>query len=96
MATSRSSSVTTAPGAVSVNALSSSATVGRDVRTADSHVSWSISAAGVQAICVIAIAGTTSTSPSSDQPEASWLQPAVAPRSCRSNVSFTCVPSTSS
>ena len=85
----------TVPSAVSVIVSPSTDTVGRDVSTAASHVSWSISAAGSQAIIVSARLGTTSTSPSSDHVEAIWLQPPAAPRFSPSNVSTISEPSTS-
>ena len=86
-ATSRSVNVTSAPSAVSVIVSPSSETVGRDVSTAASQVSWSISVDGSQAIIVVDHRGTTSTSPSSVQVDDSWLHPAVAREVSPSNVS---------
>ena len=81
--------------AVIVSVSPSTVTVGFDVRSADNHVSWSISAAGSQAIIVIAGWATTRTAPSSDHVEAIWLHPPAAAMFAPSNVSWICEPSTS-
>ena len=81
--------------AVSVSVSPSTVTVGEDVSSAATHVSWSINAAGSQAIIVIAGWATTSVSPSSDHVEAIWLHPPAAAMFVPSNVSWICEPSTS-
>ena len=87
--------VTVDPLAVIVSVSPSTATVGFDVSTAASHVSWSPRPGVAHAISVCAIGGTTSTSPSSDHVPDSVLQPAFAEMLAPSKVTSTCVPGTS-